>query len=92
MDRRAFVSGITVGLLSVPLAAEAQQAGKVNRLGFLSPLSSSGAAPDEQAFREGLRDLGWVEGKNIRIDYRHAEGRNERRYSTCGGSRTAAAS
>ena len=58
--------------------AEAQQAGKVYRIGFLTPHSRSTALHWFQAFREGLRDLGWVEGKNIVIDERWAEGRQER--------------
>jgi putative ABC transport system substrate-binding protein len=65
-------------LLAAPLAAEAQQAGKVYRVGFLSPFSPSDAAPWHQAFLRGLRELGWVEGQNIRIEFRYAEGRNDR--------------
>ena len=58
--------------------AEAQQPTKVPRIGFLSPFSPSDNALWHQAFRLGLRDLGWVEGKNISIEYRYAEGRNDR--------------
>ena len=59
-------------------AALAQQPKKVPRIGFLSPFSPSATAPWLQAFRQGLRDLGWIDGKNIGIEYRYAEGRNDR--------------
>ena len=58
--------------------AEAQQPTKVPRMGFLSPFSPSATAIWLQAFRQGLHDLGWVEGKNISVEYRYAEGRNDR--------------
>jgi putative ABC transport system substrate-binding protein len=57
-----------------PLTGEAQQAGKVCRIGFLGATSASGYARQVQAFRGGLRDLGYVEGKNLVIDFRWAEG------------------
>lgn len=63
-------------LLAAPLAAEAQQAGKLTRVGFLR--WGSAAAGEAEAFRQSLRDLGYVEGKNIAIEFRDAEGRNER--------------
>jgi ABC-type uncharacterized transport system substrate-binding protein len=59
-------------------AARAQAPGKVPRIGLLSSFSSSDAALSYQAFRQGLRDLGWVNGKNISIEYRYAEGKNDR--------------
>ncbi len=59
-------------------AIRAQAPAKVRRLGLLSASSPSDAAPWHQAFRLGLRDLGWVEGKNISIEYRYAEGRSDR--------------
>ena len=60
-------------------AARAQAPAKVRRIGLLSAGSSpSGAALRYQAFRLGLRDLGWVEGKNISIEYRYADGRSDR--------------
>ncbi len=67
-----------LGPLTGPVAAEAQQAKKVPRIGVLSPFSPSDTARWHQAFRQGLHDLGWVEGKNISIEYRYAEGRNDR--------------
>jgi len=58
--------------------AEAQQPGKVLRIGFLEPSTASGSAVLVEAFRQELTKLGWIEGKNIAIEYRFAEGKNER--------------
>ena len=66
---------LAVSLSLAPLAAEAQTAGKVYRIGILVPGSTS---PQIQAFREALRDLGYVEGQNLAIEYRSAEDRLER--------------
>jgi ABC-type uncharacterized transport system substrate-binding protein len=74
MDRRAFLAG-SAALLAAPLAAEAQQARKVPRVGILL-LSDAQSVPD--AFRQGLRDLGYVEGQTIALEYRWAEGKEER--------------
>ena len=76
MERRAFIVG-GVAALVAPLAAEAQQAGKVYRIGFLwdSPAVWPHAL---QAFRRGLRNLGWIEGKNIVLEFRWAEGQFDR--------------
>jgi putative tryptophan/tyrosine transport system substrate-binding protein len=73
MDRRTFITGMTGGLLAMPLAAEAQPAGKVYRLGVLSLGTAS--TPYQQAFREGLRELGYVEGQNLLVEFRGADGR-----------------
>jgi putative tryptophan/tyrosine transport system substrate-binding protein len=72
--RRAFLAG-TVTLLAASLAVEAQQSGKAARIGFLSSGSATGDPRTREAFRDGLRDLGWVEGRNLVIEYRFAEGR-----------------
>jgi putative ABC transport system substrate-binding protein len=66
-------------ILAAPLVTEAQSAKKVYRIGYLSMDSASGTANPRrlEAFRQGLRDLGWVEGQNIVIEYRYAEGRVE---------------
>jgi ABC-type uncharacterized transport system substrate-binding protein len=71
---------LVVAALIFPLVsvAEAQQAGKAPRIGYLLDGSSSSAADRIDTFRDGLRDLGYVEGKNIVIDYRYAEGRFDR--------------
>src|SRR5215813_3496289 len=58
--------------------AEAQQTGKVARIGFLDSSTASGMAVLLEAFREELSKLGWVEGKNITIEYRFAEQKSER--------------
>ena len=76
--RRQFLRTVSVGLLAAPLAVEAQQPGRVPRIGFLSVTSPSDRPPLLDAFRQGLRELGWVEGQNIVIDYRYAEGRVDR--------------
>jgi putative ABC transport system substrate-binding protein len=66
---------LAVGLALAPLAAEGQPE---RRIGFLGPRSPSDTVRPLDAFRTGLRDLGWVEGKNITIEYRFAEGKVER--------------
>ena len=76
--RVALVALLAVSLLAAPLAADAQQAGKVPRIGFLSLTSPSDRPPLLDAFRQRLRELGWVEGQNIVIDYRYAEDRVDR--------------
>jgi putative ABC transport system substrate-binding protein len=68
----------TAIVVSVQLADAQQLAGKVPQIGFLSPFSPSAYPVWHQAFRQGLRDLGWVEGKNISIEYRYAEGKSDR--------------
>src|SRR5438477_11669129 len=68
---------LALGLVLAPLAAEAQQAAKVPRIGWLAV----NRAPNlhlSEAFRQGLRDLGYVEGRNVVIEYRDAEGKFER--------------
>jgi len=78
VKRRAFLGAVTGGLLAAPLAAEAQQAGKVARLGYLVAASLATSPHLHEAFRQGLRDIGYVEGRNLAIEYRSAEGRFER--------------
>ncbi len=68
---------LAFGLLAAPLAAEAQQAAKIPRIGYLVP--NLAASPHQhEAFRQGLRDLGYLEGRNLVIEYRNAEGKLER--------------
>ena len=67
-----------VMLLAVAVVAEAQQPKKVPRIGFLGASSASVLAARIEAFRQGLRDLGYVEGKNIVIEWRSAEGKLDR--------------
>ena len=68
MDRRAFVSGVTLGLLTAPLAGEGQQAERIYRIGFLSTRSSSMLGLPLTAFKQKLRDLDYVEGRNLVIE------------------------
>lgn len=78
MDRRAFISGVTLGLLAAPLAAEAQQAGKAARVGVLMPIPPSSLLTKSLgAFRQGLRDLGYVERQTVLIEERWAGARSE---------------
>ena len=78
MNRRTFLAGTGAVLLAAPLAAEAQQAGKVHRIAFLGNSTAALEANLVGPFREGLRELGYVEGQNIVIEYRWAEGKYDR--------------
>src|SRR5262245_57736645 len=69
------ILALLLALLAAPLAAEAQPASKVPRIGYLSPTTAS---TFEDAFRQGLGELGYVEDRNIAIEYRWAEGNYER--------------
>ena len=72
------VLAILVLLLGCVAVAQAQQAGKIFRIGFLDPSTASGLAVLVDAFRQELSKLGWIEGKNFTIEYRFAEGGNDR--------------
>ena len=77
ISRRQFlVAGL--GAVIAPRAAEAQQAARIMRIGFLTASRLSSITLRTEAFRLGLRNLGYVEGQNIVIEYRTAEGRIER--------------
>ena len=80
MDRRTFLGALTGGFLAAPLAAEAQQAGKVWRIGVLagSPPTTPEAARPWEALMLRLRELGYVEGQNLVVERRWAEGRADR--------------
>jgi putative ABC transport system substrate-binding protein len=69
---------LILGLLATPCAVEAQQAKSVPRIGFLTAASPAGIAARTEAFRQGLRELGYVEGQNIVVEYRWAEGSLDR--------------
>src|SRR5438132_14182332 len=73
MNRRAFVTGLG-GLLVAPLATSAGQAGPIPRIGYLPPLSRSGGTASITAFRDALREHGYVEGTNVVIEPRFADG------------------
>jgi putative ABC transport system substrate-binding protein len=77
MKRREFIS-LVGGATVWPLAAHAQQAGKLPTIGFLGAPSASAWAPGIAAFEQRLRELGWVEGQTDTMEYRWAEGRSER--------------
>src|SRR4051794_10216966 len=70
MKRREFIRLLSGGMLAWPLAARAQPTGRVARVGFLGAASAAGYASRVEAFRSGLRVLGYVEGGNIIIEYR----------------------
>src|SRR5262245_23986952 len=79
MRRRDFLS-VIAGATAWPLAARAQQADQLRRIGVLSLLAETDpqAQVDDAAFRKRLNDLGWVDGRNIRVDYRWGAGNVER--------------
>ena len=76
-DRRAFIIG-GVAALAAPLDVESQQAGKIPSIGLLWPFSPAIASPFADAFRQGLGGLGYVEGQNVSLEERWAEGRFDR--------------
>jgi putative ABC transport system substrate-binding protein len=78
IDRRTFVCSVAGGLLVTPLAARAQTAGKLYRIGILEAIPASQNAANLDALRKGLREMGYVEGRNLIIEYRSADGRAER--------------
>jgi putative ABC transport system substrate-binding protein len=76
--RRDFIATVVMVTVLSPLAAFGRRAGATPRLGFLGLTSAAGHRMRIDAFRDGLRDLGYVEGRNIDIEYRWAEGRYDR--------------
>jgi len=78
MERRAFITVLAVGALVASRSADAQKAGGMYRIGWLSPASAAEGLPNLEALRTGLRELGYVEGRNITIEARWADGRSER--------------
>ena len=77
MKKKITFVALGATLLALCSSAVAQQTKKVSRIGYLSPSSPSADSARVEAFRQGLRDLGYVQGKNIVIDYRYAEGKPE---------------
>ena len=73
MNRRAFVTCLGT-MLATPFAAGAQQAAKTPRIGVLMARSASDSFPQLEAFRERLRERGWIEGQDVVLEYRSAEG------------------
>jgi putative ABC transport system substrate-binding protein len=78
MRRRDFIKSIAGATVAWPIASHAQQAGKIYRIGFLAQDPNIPAQPPYQAFLEGLRESGFVDGKNILIERRFAEGQHDR--------------
>jgi putative ABC transport system substrate-binding protein len=66
---------LSLSLTLAPLAADGQEPGKVPRIGFLVVSTRSFVSTRIETFRQGLRELGYVEGKNVLIEYRYAEGK-----------------
>ena len=77
IDRRTFLGTLAGALVVAVRAAEAQQPAKIPRIGFLGAASAAGWATRIEALRAGFRDLGYLEGRNIVIEFRWAEGRYE---------------
>lgn len=78
MGNRVICLALCTMLFALSLPVEAQQPGKIPRIGFLGLTSPSSNAARIEAFRQGLRELGYVEGKNIVIEWRHHEGKIDR--------------
>jgi putative ABC transport system substrate-binding protein len=77
MRRRAFIAALG-GVALAPLAARGQQTGKPLSIGFLSAGSASGWGPWVATFEKRLRELGWIDGRTVAIEYRWADGRSDR--------------
>jgi putative tryptophan/tyrosine transport system substrate-binding protein len=78
ITRAALAAVLALGLFAVPLSAEAQRAGKVPVIGVMEGPAPGLNRPVREAFRQGLEQHGWVEGRNLVIEYRSADGRTER--------------
>ena len=78
MTRKVFWLAMGALLFALSSVVQAQQAGKIPRIGYVAPLSPASESARIEPFRQGLRDLGYIEGKNILVEYRYAEGNNDR--------------
>ena len=78
MNRRTAIRRLAALFLTTASLAQAQQPARIPRIGILIPTSASVLSARVEAFRQRLRELGYVEGKNIVIEYRYAEGKLER--------------
>jgi putative ABC transport system substrate-binding protein len=78
VHRRAFLGTIAGGLLAAPFTVEAQPAGKVYRIGYLTVPSRETAQGVANTFQLGLHDLGWIAGQNVIVDYRFADSNLDR--------------
>src|SRR5262245_49841678 len=78
MRRRKFIITLGSAALGLPFGAPAQQSRKLPTIGFLGTTTASAWGPWTAAFLQRLHELGWIEGRTVAIEYRWAEGRNER--------------
>jgi ABC-type uncharacterized transport system substrate-binding protein len=80
MDRRTFLGTLTIGLFAAPLVVEAQQSDRVRRLGLLLPYVQSDpqAQARVKAFTAALQERGWMDGRNVRLEFRYTEGQPDR--------------
>src|SRR5690242_15545432 len=80
MDRRAFIGTLAGSLLAAPLAAEAQQLDHMRRLGLLLPYIESDAQAHARvkAFKMALEERGWIDGRNVRFEFRYTDGQPDR--------------
>src|SRR5213083_2691890 len=76
--RAALAAALALAVLAMPLAAETQPAGKVWRVGYLTVPSRESAPRVADTFQLALRDLGWIEGQNLVLDYRFADSNVDR--------------
>jgi len=76
MRRREFITVVGGAIIACLPAAHAQQRGKPQRIGLLIPVSAQAAAANVAAFRQGLRDLGYTEGRDVALEYRNADGKD----------------
>jgi putative tryptophan/tyrosine transport system substrate-binding protein len=74
MKRREFITLLGGAAIAWPLAARAQQVGKIYRIGILEPIPAARNAANLDALRKGLRELGYVEGQTYAMEYRSADG------------------
>jgi putative ABC transport system substrate-binding protein len=79
MKRRDLIGALSGTAASWPLLAHAQSAARIPSIGVLSPFSQAGSAEWHESLRRGLRALGWIEGSNIHIEYRYADGNADHR-------------
>jgi putative ABC transport system substrate-binding protein len=78
IDRRTFICGLAGACLAIPFVGRAQESAKTFRIGILEPIPADQNSANLDALRRGLRALGYVEGRNLTIEYRSADGRAER--------------
>jgi len=76
MHRRTFLCGLTLGTLAAPLGAAAQPVGSIPRVGFVT--LTGPPSPFADAFRQGLHELGWIDGQNVLVQWRFAQGQERR--------------